>query len=121
MSDDDATEASTAPAGSTEVAPTPTAPRKTKQWQKVTSVVLLVIGFILVPLSAVAIWSHNQLTNTDRYVETVSPLADNEDIQQAVAARVVNALFERGRPGPTHRERACPIGPRSSASPSPRR
>ena len=98
MSDDDATEASTAPASSTEVAPAPTAPRKTKKWQKVTSVVLLVIGFILIPLSAVAIWSHNQLTNTDRYVETVSPLADNEDIQEAVAARVVNALFEQVDP-----------------------
>ena len=47
------------------------------------------------PLSAIAIWSHNQLTNTDRYVETVSPLADNKDIQQTVAAVVVNALFER--------------------------
>ena len=45
------------------------------------------------PLSGVAIWSHNQLTNTDRYVETVSPLAGNKDIQQAVATRVVNALF----------------------------
>jgi len=47
-----------------------------------------------VPLSAIGIWSHNQLTNTDRYVDTVSPLAENKDIQQAVARRVVNALFE---------------------------
>ena len=60
--------------------------------------VLLVIGFILVPISAVAIWSHNQLTNTDRYVETVAPLADNKDIQQAVAAVVVTALFEQVDP-----------------------
>lgn len=74
------------------------APRKTKRWQKVTSVVLLVVGFILVPLSAVAIWSHNQLTNTDRYVETVGPLADNQDIQEAVAARVVTALFDQVDP-----------------------
>jgi hypothetical protein len=68
-------------------------PGKGKRWQRVVSVVLLVLGFILVPLSAVAIWSNNQLTNTDRYVETVSPLADNEDVQQTVAAAVVNALF----------------------------
>jgi hypothetical protein len=52
-----------------------------------------VLGFILVPLSAVAIWSNNQLTNTDRYVDTVSPLADNEHVQQTVATAVVNALF----------------------------
>jgi hypothetical protein len=98
MSDDDATEASAAPASPAEVAPAAGEPRKTKRWQKVTSVVLLVIGFILIPLSAVAIWTHNQLTNTDRYVETVGPLAENEDIQVAVAARVVNALFTQVDP-----------------------
>ncbi len=68
-------------------------PDKGKRWQRIVSVVLLVLGFILVPLSAVAIWTHNQLTNTDRYVETVSPLAENADVQQAVANAVVNALF----------------------------
>ena len=72
-----------------------TAPPKTKRWQKVTPVVLLVVGFILIPLSAVAIWSHNQLTNTDRYVDTVSPLAGNKDIQQTVAAVVVQALLSQ--------------------------
>jgi len=69
-------------------------PRRAKRWQRILSVVLLVVGFILVPLSAIAIWSHNQLTNTDRYVDTVSPLADNKDIQQTVAAVAVSALFE---------------------------
>jgi hypothetical protein len=73
---------------------TPATPGKGKKWQRIVSVVLLVLGFILVPLSAVAIWSHNQLTNTDRYVDTVSPLAGNKDIQQVVATRVVTALFQ---------------------------
>jgi hypothetical protein len=68
-------------------------PAKGKRWPRIVSVILLVVGFLLVPLSAVAIWSHNQLTNTDRYVETVSPLAENEDIQQTVANVVVNAIF----------------------------
>jgi hypothetical protein len=68
-------------------------PDKGKRWQRIVSVVLLVLGFILVPLSAVAIWTHNQLTNTDRYVDTVSPLAENADVQQAVATAVVNAIF----------------------------
>lgn len=63
------------------------------RWKRVLAVVLLVIGFVLVPLSAVAIWSRNQLLNTDRYVSTVSPLADNADIQTVVATRSVEALF----------------------------
>ena len=89
-----------APVAATTSAPVVTSPKaaksadKGKRWQRIASVVLLVLGFILVPLSAVAIWTHNQLTNTDRYVETVSPLADNEDVQQTVAAVAVNAIFE---------------------------
>jgi hypothetical protein len=77
----------------TETAVAPGTPGKGKRWQRVVSVVLLVVGFILVPLSAVAIWTNNQLTNTDRYVDTVSPLAGNADVQQTVATAVVNALF----------------------------
>jgi hypothetical protein len=81
-----------------EATPTPAEsappPGKGKRWARILSVVLLVLGFLLVPLSAIAIWTHNQLTNTDRYVDTVAPLADNQDIQQAVATRVVQALFD---------------------------
>jgi hypothetical protein len=73
---------------------TPATPGKGKKWQRVVSVVLLVLGFILMPLSAIAIWTHNQVTNTDRYVDTVSPLASNKDIQQVVATRTVTALFQ---------------------------
>ncbi|HEX9505141.1 MAG TPA: hypothetical protein VGA62_03950, partial [Acidimicrobiia bacterium] len=61
--------------------------------RRVVSIVLLVVGFILIPLSAVALWSRNQLLSTDRYVETVSSLASNADIQHAVATAAVNALF----------------------------
>jgi hypothetical protein len=73
---------------------TPATPGKGKKWQRIVSVVLLVLGFILMPLSAIAIWTHNQVTNTDRYVDTVSPLASNKDIQQVVATRTVTALFQ---------------------------
>ena len=62
MSDDDQPTTSDEPTDaadtSTEAAATPApapAPGKGKRWQRITSVVLLVIGFILVPLSAVAL------------------------------------------------------------------
>ena len=73
----------------------PTAPGPTPRWRRVVSVVLLVVGFILVPISGIALWSRNQLLNTDRYVETVSPLASNADIQAAISTATVNALFEQ--------------------------
>jgi hypothetical protein len=66
---------------------------RTPRWRRVLSIVLLVVGFVLIPLSGVALWSRNQLLNTDRYVDTVSPLAGNADIQHAVSTAAVDALF----------------------------
>jgi hypothetical protein len=88
-----ATDTSSDAASDTTSDTAPPTPGKGKRWKRIVSVVLLVLGFLLVPLSAVAIWTHNQVTNTDRYVDTVSPLASNTDIQQAVATRAVDALF----------------------------
>ncbi|MFI5053513.1 MAG: hypothetical protein ACHQDE_04055, partial [Acidimicrobiia bacterium] len=90
MTDNDNTQAETPTETPTE---TPAGSSETPRWRRVVSIVLLVVGFILIPLSAVALWSRNQLLNTDRYVETVSPLAGNADIQAAVATATVNALF----------------------------
>jgi hypothetical protein len=56
---------------------------------------LIVLGCVLAPFAATAIWMRNQVTDTDRYVRTISPLASNPDIQKAVAADVTAALFER--------------------------
>ena len=43
--------------------------------------------------SVVAVWAKNQVTNTDRYVATVAPLADDPAIQNAVADRVTAEIF----------------------------
>jgi hypothetical protein len=36
------------------------------------SAVLIVLGCILAPISVLGIWTANQVSNTDRYVATVS-------------------------------------------------
>lgn len=66
------------------------------RWRRIVAATLLVIGVILVPLSMSAIWVRNELLDTDQYVATVGPLADNPDIQQGVADRVTTALFSDG-------------------------
>jgi hypothetical protein len=43
-------------------------------------------------LAAPAVWVRNQLLDTDRFVRTVAPLAENEDIQQAVATRITTEI-----------------------------
>ncbi|WP_225823688.1 hypothetical protein [Streptomyces naphthomycinicus] len=57
------------------------------------AVVLIVVGCVLAPLSVVAAWAADQLDDTDRYVETVAPLASDPDVQNAVANRATDALM----------------------------
>ena len=52
---------------------------------------LIVVGCVLAPLAGVAVWARNQVTNTDRYVTTVAPLARDPAIQAAIAERMVHS------------------------------
>jgi hypothetical protein len=88
MSDDD-----TEPGATPDDTAPKAVPGSVPRWRRGAAALLLVVGFVLVPLSAIAIWSRNQLLNTDRYVNTVSPLASDADIQAAVAKRAVDLLF----------------------------
>ena len=56
---------------------------------------LIVIGCILAPLSVAAVWAKNQVTDTDRYVATVTPLASDPAIQNAVADKITTEIFAR--------------------------
>ncbi|NEB77350.1 hypothetical protein G3I40_19300, partial [Streptomyces sp. SID14478] len=59
------------------------------------AVVLIVLAALLTPLSAVAVWSHSFIGDTDRYVSTMAPLASDPDVQDAVADRVTTALMQQ--------------------------
>ena len=51
-----------------------------QRWRTILAVVLIVLGCVLAPLAGVAVWARNQVTNTDRYVRTVAPLASDPAI-----------------------------------------
>ena len=61
---------------------------KAPRWRRIVGALLVVIGCLLVPLSLSAVWVRNTLLDTDNYVSTVGPLADNADVQHAIANRV---------------------------------
>ncbi|WP_406005947.1 hypothetical protein OG440_06985 [Streptomyces sp. NBC_00637] len=63
--------------------------------RSIVAVVLIVLGCVLAPLGLVAAWTSSIVGDTDRYVDTVRPLAADKDIQNAAANRVTNALMER--------------------------
>jgi hypothetical protein len=69
-------------------------PRVRRQrWRSVVATLLILIGCILAPLSVVAVWTKNLVTDTDRYVTTVAPLASDPAIQNAVADKVTAEIF----------------------------
>lgn len=72
----------------------PPSPTQRSPWLAVASSVLLVLACVLAPLSVVSVWSATQLSDTDRYVETVAPLADDPAVQQAVADDVTAAVLD---------------------------
>jgi len=52
-----------------------------QRWRTIVASLLIVLGCVLAPLSVVAVWTRNQVTNTDRYVATVAPLASDPVIK----------------------------------------
>ncbi|MCX5357949.1 hypothetical protein OG864_04400 [Streptomyces sp. NBC_00124] len=63
--------------------------------RKVVSAVLIVLACILVPVSVLTVWVHDIALDTDRYVETVAPLASDPAIEEAAHNRMVQAVDVR--------------------------
>jgi hypothetical protein len=77
-----------------DAAGTEPASRQTGQrWRTILAVLLIVVACLLAPLSVVAVWTRNQVTNTDRYVRTMAPLASKPAIQSALADRITARIF----------------------------
>jgi hypothetical protein len=66
---------------------------RTGWWRPVVAGILVMIAALLAPLSVLATWAHGQIQDTDRYLETVGPLANDPDVQEAMAARVEQVIF----------------------------
>jgi hypothetical protein len=81
-------------AATADTVPVPAAGRAARQrWRTIVATLLIVVGCVLAPLSVAAVWTRNQVTNTDRYVATVAPLADDAAIQNAIADQITVQVF----------------------------
>lgn len=67
--------------------------RRTPNWKSVAAGFLITLGCVLAPLSLLTVWVHNQVTNTDRFVATMSPLIEQPSVQAAVTDRVTDTVF----------------------------
>jgi hypothetical protein len=69
-------------------------PREKIRWRTVLSIVLIVIGCVLAPVAGVAVWTNNQVSDTDRFVRSLSPLIEDPDVQNRITDRVTATIFQ---------------------------
>lgn len=71
-------------------APEPRAPKR--RWRTPVSIVAIVLAALLVPIAVLGTWVRVQLVDTDRFVATFAPLADDPAVQSFVADQAITAI-----------------------------
>ncbi|HEY5358159.1 MAG TPA: hypothetical protein VIJ82_10875 [Streptosporangiaceae bacterium] len=64
-------------------------------WRTPVAVLLIVVGCLLAPVSVLAVWSANQVSNTDRYVANIEPLIHDPVIQNALTDKLTIEITSR--------------------------
>ncbi|MFE2110569.1 hypothetical protein ACFXAF_32540 [Kitasatospora sp. NPDC059463] len=57
--------------------------------------VLVIVASVLSLLAVIAVWAHDEITDTDRFVATMAPLAHDPAVQNALADRITEATTEQ--------------------------
>ena len=67
--------------------------RRRPRWGRgLGAIALLIVAGLLLPTAVTAVWAERLVGNTDRYVQTVAPLAEDPEMQGAITDRVVDEL-----------------------------
>jgi hypothetical protein len=61
--------------------------------RSITAWVLVVLVSVLLPLSVMSFWAINTVTNTNKYVETMAPIASNPIVIDHTSVRITDKLF----------------------------
>ena len=69
--------------------------RRRRGWRTPVAALLIVIGCVLAPLSVVAVWTANQVSDTSRYVANVAPLIKDPAIQNALTDKLTSEIVTK--------------------------
>ncbi len=72
-----------------------TRPRHRPSWRTPVAALLIVIGCVLAPVSVVAVWTANQVSDTNRYIANIEPLIHQPAVQNALTDKVTIAITSR--------------------------
>lgn len=77
---------------------TPAEPTPTKRRigaRSIAAVLALILGLGLLPLGTITYWGNRTVTDTERYLETMQPLAYDESVQDALAVFITDKIEEQ--------------------------
>ncbi len=66
--------------------------RRPGGWRTPVAALLIAAGCVLAPVSVLAVWSGEQVSDTGRYVANVAPLIQNPAIREALAGKITNEI-----------------------------
>ena len=69
--------------------------RRRLGWRAPVATVLIVIGCLLAPISVVAVWTANQVSDTNRYIAKIEPLIHDPAIQNALTDKITVQITRR--------------------------
>jgi hypothetical protein len=79
--------------------PAPSTPTKRRIGARsIAAVLALILGLGLLPLGTVTYWGHRTVTDTERYLETMQPLAYDEDVQDSLSIFLTEKIEEQVDP-----------------------
>ena len=64
-------------------------------WRTPVAALLIVAGCVLAPLSVIAVWTANQVSDTGTYVANMAPLIKDPAIQNALTNKITNEIVIR--------------------------
>lgn len=72
------------------------APRTERRWgvRSIAALLIFVLAALLTPVALVGHWGHRTVVDTERYLETVGPLIEQPEVQEAIAATITQAAVE---------------------------
>ncbi|MCK2035649.1 hypothetical protein KZC51_05815 [Microbacterium sp. SSW1-49] len=75
---------------------TPVERRSRRTWGRtLLATALITLGALLAPVAVVATWANVQLTDTERFVASYAPLADDPAIQSLITTQVIAVIDEQ--------------------------
>jgi hypothetical protein len=64
-------------------------------WRTPVAALLIVVGCVLAPVSVLAVWTANQVSDTSRYVANVAPLIKDPAIQNALTNKLTSEIVTK--------------------------